>query len=77
MLVEFRNWVNTNPSGIGPNDAVALLTGVQVLDDNGQTTVAGIGYVDSTCTTYKQSVTCDRAASWQGVYTLAHEIGHK
>jgi hypothetical protein len=77
MLGAFKNWINTNPTGLGPNDHVALLTTVPLLDGSGNPTVAGIAYLSSTCSTYKVSLTSDPGAIWQHVVTVAHEMAHK
>lgn len=70
MLYALRDWGNGSPAGVGPNDLVALLTGVETLDG------AGIAFLNATCESYKYSVNRDMFGFWEGVHVVAHEVGH-
>ncbi|KAL3854149.1 hypothetical protein ACJMK2_013427 [Sinanodonta woodiana] len=72
-LANFRSWILSTPNLPG-HDHAMLFTAYD-LEANGNNAVAGLAYVEATCTTYSQSIVED---NFDGILIsiAAHELGH-
>ncbi|OXA49026.1 Venom metalloproteinase antarease-like, partial [Folsomia candida] len=71
MISDFAQYMQTNSASLPPHDVGALMTNATFPG------ALGVAYVQGACSSrYKYSVNRDLNALFQGIPTLAHELGH-